>query len=60
MSPQIISGIGMVFLTSAFAVLLLSIYRSSTGLPSTGLSVLGTVLLVVGIGLRVGARRGRR
>lgn len=60
MSPQIISNIGMVFLVSAIAVLLFSIYRSSYSVPSTGLSVLGSVLLVLGIGLRVSARRGGR
>ena len=58
MTPQIISNIGLVFLASAIAVLLFSIYRSSVSVPSTGLSVLGSVLLVLGIGLRISARRG--
>lgn len=58
MTPQIISNIGLVLLVSAIAVLLCSIYRSSFSVPSTGLSVLGSVLLVLGIGLRVNARRG--
>ncbi|MBC7505580.1 MAG: hypothetical protein H7267_07650 [Sandarakinorhabdus sp.] len=60
MSPQIVLNIGMVLLVSAIAVLLFSIWRSSFGLPSTGLSVLGSVLLVLGIGLHVSARRGSR
>ena len=58
MTPPIISNIGLVFLASAIPVLLFSIYRSSVSVPSTGLSVLGSVLLVLGIGLRVSARRG--
>lgn len=58
MTPQIISNIGMVFLVSAIAVLLFSIYRSFYGSPSTGLSLLGSALLVLGIGLRFSARRG--
>ena len=60
MTPQIISNIGMVFLASAIAVLLFSIYRSFNGTPSAGLSVLGSVLLVLGIGLRISARRAGR
>ena len=57
MSTQIVSQIGLVFLVSAIAVLGFSIYRSSNGMPSTGLSSLGTVLVVLGIGLRVRARK---
>lgn len=57
MTPKITSQIGLVFLVSAIVVLLLSVYRSSSGTPSTGLSSLGTVLVVLGIGLRVRARR---
>ena len=57
MTPRIASQVGLVFLLSAIAVLLLSVYRSSHGTPSTGLSSLGTVLVVLGIGLRVRARR---
>jgi uncharacterized membrane protein len=60
MTPQIISQIGMVFLVSAIAVLLFSIYRSSHGSASTGLSMFGTALLVLGIGLRVRARNTAR
>ena len=60
MTPQILSQIGMVLLVSAIAVLLFSIYRSSQGTPSTGLSSLGTLLLVLGIGVRVRARRAGR
>lgn len=60
MTPRITSQIGLVFLVSAIAVLLLSVYRSSHGTLSTGLSSLGTVLVVLGIGLRVRARRTGR
>jgi hypothetical protein len=59
-TPQILSQVGMVFLASAIAVLLFSIYRSSQGTPSTGLSIFGSVLLVFGIGIRVRARRAGR
>jgi hypothetical protein len=58
MTPQIIAQLAMVFVVSAMAVLLFSIWRSSHGTPSPGLSVLGTLLLVLGIGLRMRARRG--
>jgi hypothetical protein len=44
MNAQTVSQIGLVFLVSAIAVLAFSIYRSSHGMPSTGLSSLGTVL----------------
>ncbi|MBC7520110.1 MAG: hypothetical protein H7268_03295 [Sandarakinorhabdus sp.] len=57
MTPKIVLQVGMVFLVSAIAVLLFSAYRSSTGTPSTGLSILGTVLLVMAIGMRMRARR---
>ena len=60
MTPKIASQTGLVLLVSAIAVLLLSVYRSSVGPPSTGLSSLGTVLIVLGIGLRVRARRAGR
>ena len=60
MTPKLVSQVGLVFLISAIAVLLLSVYRSSHGTPSTGLSSLGTVLVVLGIGLRVQARRLNR
>jgi hypothetical protein len=53
-----LAQMGMVLLVSAIAVLLFSIYRSSAGTPSTGLAGLGTVLLVLGIGLRMRARTG--
>jgi multisubunit Na+/H+ antiporter MnhG subunit len=56
-TPRILSRLGLVLLLSAIAVLLLSVYRSSHGTPSTGLSSLGTVLVVLGIALRVRARR---
>jgi hypothetical protein len=39
-------------------VLAFSIYRSSQGMPSTGLSSFGTVLVVLGIGIRMRARKG--
>ena len=57
MSAQIVSQIGLVFLVSAIAVLGFSIYRSSNGIPSTGLSGFGTVLVVLGIGMRMRARK---
>ena len=57
MTPRIISQIGLVLLVSAIAVLLLSVYRSSLGTASIGLSSLGTVMVMLGIGLRVRARR---
>jgi len=60
MTPHILGQIGMVFLVSAIAVLLFSIYRSMHGNASTGLSSLGTILLVLGIGIRVRARRAGR
>lgn len=60
MNAQTVSQIGLVFLVSAIAVLVFSIYRSSHGMPSTGLSSLGTVLVVLGIGIRMNARKGRK
>jgi hypothetical protein len=57
MNARIVSQIGMVLLASAIAVLAFSIYRSSHGVPSTGLSSLGTVLMVLGVALRVRARK---
>ena len=60
MTPKLVSQVGLVFLISAIAVLLLSVYRSSHGTPSSGLSSFGTVLVVLGIGLRVQARRLNR
>ena len=60
MTPKLVSQVGLVFLISAIAVLLVSVYRSSHGTPSTGLSSLGTVLVVLGIGLRLRARRLNR
>lgn len=57
MTPRIVSQIGMCLLVPAIAVLLFSIYRSATGLPSAGLSGLGTVLLLMGVALRWRARR---
>ena len=57
MTPRILSQIGLVFLVSAIAVLLFSVYRSANAVPSTGLAVLGTVLLVVGIAMRMRARK---
>jgi hypothetical protein len=57
MTPKIVSQIGMVLLVSAIAVLLFSVYRSSTGAPSTGLSVMGTVLLALAIAMRMRARK---
>jgi multisubunit Na+/H+ antiporter MnhG subunit len=59
MNAQTVLQIGLVFLVSAIAVLAFSIYRSSHGIPSTGLSSLGTVLLVLGIGIRMSARKGQ-
>ncbi|KAB7648732.1 hypothetical protein [Polymorphobacter fuscus] len=59
MTAPLLAQIGMVLLVSALAVLLFSIYRSATGAPSAGLAGLGTVLLVMGIGLRKWARSGR-
>ena len=60
MNARTFSQIGMVFLVSAIAVLMLSVYRSSHDMPSRGLSSLGTVLVVLGIGLRVKARRSQK
>ncbi|MFZ4690452.1 MAG: hypothetical protein ACOYLS_14540 [Polymorphobacter sp.] len=57
MTPRILSQVGLVFLLSAIAVLLFSVYRSLHGTPSTGLSSFGTVLLVLGIGIRMRARK---
>jgi branched-subunit amino acid transport protein AzlD len=57
MNARIVSQIGMVLLVSAIAVLAFSIYRSSHGVPSTGLPSLGTVLMVLGVALRVRARK---
>jgi multisubunit Na+/H+ antiporter MnhG subunit len=57
MNAQTVSQIGMVLLVSAIAVLAFSIYRSSHGMPSTGLSSFGTVLMVLGVALRVRARK---
>ena len=57
MTPRIVHQVGLVFLVSAIAVLIFSIYRSTQGTASIGLSGLGTVLLVIGIVLRARARR---
>jgi hypothetical protein len=57
MTPRITDQIGLVFLVSALAVFALSIWQSTHGTRSTGLSSLGTVLLVLGIGIRMQARR---
>jgi hypothetical protein len=57
MTPKIIDQVGLVFLVSALAVFALSIWQSTHGTRSTGLSSLGTVLLVLGIGIRISARR---
>jgi hypothetical protein len=57
MTPKLASQIGLVLLLSAIAVLAFSVYRSSHGMASQGLSALGTVLVVVGIGIRMQARR---
>ncbi len=58
MNAETVSQIGLVFLGSAIAVLAFSIYRSAQGMPSTGLSSFGTVLVVLGIGIRMRARKG--
>ena len=57
MTPKIAYQIGMVFLVSALAVFALSIWQSTPGTRSTGLSSLGTVLLIMGIGIRIQSRR---
>jgi hypothetical protein len=57
MTPRIIDQVGLVFLVSALAVFALSIWQSTHGTRSTGLSSLGTMLLVLGIGIRMQARR---
>jgi hypothetical protein len=57
MNAQTVSQMGMVLLVSAIAVLAFSIYRSSTGMASAGLASLGTVLMVLGVALRVRARK---
>jgi hypothetical protein len=57
MNAQIVSQIGMVLLVSAIAVLAFSIYRSSSGMASMGLASFGTVLMVLGVALRVRARK---
>lgn len=60
MTPRIIDQIGLCFLVAAIAVLLFSIYQSSYAGRSMGLSSLGTVLLVLGIGIRFSARKAAR
>ena len=57
MTPRILSQVGLVFLVSAIAVLLFSVWRSASEAPSAGLASLGTVLLVFGIAMRMRARR---
>ena len=57
MTPRIFSQVGLCFLVSAIAVLVFSIYRSVNGTPSVGLSSLGTVLLVLGVAIRMRARK---
>jgi hypothetical protein len=57
MTPKIAYQIGMVFLVSALAVFALSIWQSTHGTRSIGLSSLGTVLLIMGIGIRIQSRR---
>jgi putative exporter of polyketide antibiotics len=57
MTPKIAHGVGFVLLVSALAVFALSIWQSAHGTRSTGLSVLGTLLLIMGIGIRVQSRR---
>ena len=57
MTPRIVSQVGLVFVVSAIVVLVFSIWRSSHGSSSAGLSSLGTILLVIGLALRVRARR---
>lgn len=57
MTPRIIDQVGLVFLVSALAVFAVSIWQSTHGTRSVGLSSLGTVLLVLGIGIRMNARR---
>jgi hypothetical protein len=57
MTPKVIDQVGLVFLVSALAVFALSIWQSTHGTRSVGLSSFGTVLLVLGIGIRVHARR---
>lgn len=57
MTPRILSQVGLVFLLSAIAVLVFSAWRSASVAPSGGLAALGTVLLVLGIAMRMRARR---
>lgn len=57
MNARTVSQLGLVLLLSAAAVLAFSIYRSSHDMPSTGLSSLGTVLMVLGVAIRVRARK---
>ena len=57
MTPKILDQVGLVFLVSAIAVFALSIWQSTHGTRSVGLSSFGTVLLLLGIGIRI---RGRQ
>lgn len=57
MTPRILSQVGLVFLVSAIAVLAFSIWLSTHGSRSVGLSSFGTVLLVLGIGIRMRSRQ---
>lgn len=57
MTPRILSQLGLCFLAGAILVLLFSIWRSITSTPSVGLASFGTVLLVLGIMMRVRARK---
>ncbi|GGE06203.1 hypothetical protein GCM10011529_10730 [Polymorphobacter glacialis] len=57
MTPKIAAGVGMVFMVSAIVVLLVSVFLSFYAAPSRGLSVMGTVLLALGIALRVRSRK---
>lgn len=57
MTPKILDQVGLVFLISAIAVFALSIWQSTHGTRSVGLSSFGTVLLLLGIGIRI---RGRQ
>lgn len=57
MTPRIVSHLGLCLLIGSILVLSFSIWRSMHDVPSMGLASLGTLLLLLGIAMRVRARR---